>query len=276
MIEYASCEQETAFDRLLLILAGKEKSGKSRTAATARKPILFLDYDRRRQALAGIKDVYAITFADAGAPHMPTAFNEGLSILTKIESGATIKDLIPGATDTRRPRTLVFSSLASLGKCAMDHALYSNPALRREITVAGMKLNFVKGWDSWNAESTMVQSLVFRAMAIKGADGQLLDIILEFHEAAEETPDSSEEKRKFTGKVSLYPGRYQIFNKYFSEVWRVSRESGGQIPKIQVVPDYRFAASSGLDFSKISDAQINDPVKGPNIERMIELVTGRK
>jgi hypothetical protein len=42
------------------------------------------------------------------------------------------------------------------------------------------------------------------------------------------------------------------------------------------VPDYRFAASSGLDFSKISDTQINDPIKGPNIERMIELVTGKK
>jgi hypothetical protein len=260
---------------LLLILAGKEKSGKSRCAATGRKPVLFLDFDRRRQSLAGLKDVYAITFADEGAPRMPTAFNELLSILTRLESGATIKDLIPGSTDIRRPKTLVFDSLASLGRCAMDHALYSNPALRREIVVAGMKLFFVKGWDSWNAETTMIFSAVMRAMAIKSSDGTLMDVILTFHEQAEETADSNEEKRKFTGRVELYPGRYQVFNKYISEIWRVSRESGGLIPKIQVIPDFRFAASSGLDFSKITDAQINDPVRGPNISRMIELVTGK-
>jgi hypothetical protein len=277
MIEAASCEVENPFDRLLLILAGKEKSGKSRCAATARKPVLFFDFDRRRQSLAGLKDVYAITIADEGAPRMPTGFNDLLSILSKLEGGATIKDLIPGSNDTRRPKTLVFDSLTSFGKCAGDHAMYSNPALCREITVTGMKIKFPNGWDTWNAESSMVYSAVMRAMAVRmpGQTKPEMDIILCFHEQAEETPDSNQEKRKFTGRVELYPGRYQIFNKYFSEVWRVSRESGGLIPKIQVIPDYRFAASSGLDFSKINDSQINDPAKGPNIERMIELVLGK-
>ena len=274
MIETASCETETPFDRLLAILCGKEKAGKSRLAATSRKPVLFMDFDRRRQALAGIKDVYALTFADEGAPRMPTGYNDVLTILSKIEGGATIKDLIPGTTEVRRPKTIVIDSITAFGKLAMNHALYSNPALRREITVAGMKLFFVKNWDSWNAEVSEVVSVVERILAFKDSSGQLIDVILIFHEAPEETPDSTSENRKYTGKIELYPGRYQYFNKYFSEIWRVTRDS--PVPKIQVIPNYSFAASSNLDFTKISDAQINDPVKGPDISRMIELVTGVK
>jgi hypothetical protein len=46
------------------ILMAKEGSGKSRLAATARPPVLFLDYDMRSDALSGMPGVIAITFED--------------------------------------------------------------------------------------------------------------------------------------------------------------------------------------------------------------------
>ena len=267
MIQAQAMETATAFDRLLLILCGAEKSGKSRVAATARKPVLFFDFDKRAQALAGIKDVYTMTFLDEQWPVQPTGYPDLLTTLTRIEQGATIKDLIPGSTDTRKPRTLVFDSLASLGKSANQYALYSNKTLRREIAVGGHTIFMTNGWDSWNAETESVFAAVMRGMAMVDKD-----IILIFHESAEETPDSTSEKPKFTGKKTLYPHRYGIFNKYFNEVWRVSRM--GPIPQIQVVPDYTFSASSNLDFSKIKPEQLNPPT-GPNISDLIRLATGK-
>ena len=268
MIETANCITETAFDRLMLILVGKEKSGKSRLAATARPPVLFFDFDKRRQALAGMKDVYAMTFIDEQYPKMPTAFNDLCTVLTKIEGGAKIKDLIPGSTDERQPRTLVYDSLASIGKSAMEFVKYSNTGLRRELAIGPMKVYMPKSFDAWSAEMESVWNAVMRAVAMRTKD-----IILIAHEAAEETPDSSQENRKYTGRVEIYPARYNIFNKHFSEVWRVSRETG-TVPKIQVSPDYRFVASSNLDFSKVPQEKLNPP-GGPNISQLIELATGK-
>lgn len=271
MLEIANLENETAFDRLLLILCGAEKSGKSRTAATARKPIVFFDFDKRRQSLAGIKDVYAFTFIDEQWPKMPTGYNDCLTVLSKLENGATMKDLVPGATDTRQPRTIVFDSLASMGKSAGQYALYTNKDIRRSLKVGGQEIFMPGGWDAWNAETESVFSAVMRAIALPSKP----DIILIFHESAEEMPDSTPEKPKFTGKLNLYPGRYRIFNKYFSEVWRVTREAGGVVPKIQVIPDYRFTASSNLDFTKIPADKLN-PQTGPNIQELIKLATGKE
>lgn len=147
--------------------------------------------------------------------------------------------------------------------------MYTNKDLRRELSVGGMQVHMPKGWDTWNAETESVFQAVMRSMAMVD-----LDIILIFHEASEEMDDSTAEKPKYTGRKELYPGRYRIFNKYFNEVWRVSREQGVTIPKIQVIPDYRFPASSNLDFSKIKPEQLNPPT-GPNISSLIQLATGK-
>ena len=274
MIEATTAATLSPFERLMLILCGAEKSGKSRTAATARKPVLFHDFDKRREALAGIKDVYCLTYIDEARPNIqPTGFQDYLSVLTKLESGYTLKRIgedfgIKDWPDVR-PKTQVLDSLASCGKCAMAYALYTNKDIRRTIAVGGQQIHFPGGWDAWNAETESTFSSVMRILAMKDQD-----IILIFHEAPGEMPDSTAEKPKFNGKIDLYPGRYRIFNKYFNEVWRVSRETGQQIPTIQVQPDFRFPASTNLDFSKITPQQLNPP-GGPNIQELIKLVTGK-
>jgi len=271
MITAETAETATAFDRLTLILAGAEKSGKSRLAATARKPILFNDHDKRFSALAGIKDVYGLTYMDSSAPGiMPTAFNDQLTVLTLLEQGKTLKFIGEqyGKKDWPdvRPRTVVIDSMASLSAHIMAYNLYSNKAIRRGIVIGGRELFFPGGWDAWNADSASAYSIVMRLIAMKD-----LDVILIFHEDNEvDETRSTEDKKAFTGKKNLFPARYQQFNKYFNEVWRVSRELGGLVPTIQVSPDFRFMASSNLDFSKIKLTEIT-----PNIAEMILKVTGK-
>ncbi len=277
MIEGRTAQTASAFDRLMLLLVGREKSGKSRTAATARKPILVHDHDGRWQSLAGLPDIYIITYSDSLKPaEQPSAFNDHLTILTYLEQGYSLRALakVIGMKDWERwpdvrPRTNVTDSMSSLGKQAMDYNLYANKDLRREIKVGGRSLFFTNGWDSWNAETASLYSSVMRLVAMKD-----IDIILTFHETDEQAAGSSYDKKVFTGKKDIFPDRYRIFNKYFSEIWRVSRESGNVWPTIQVTPDFRFAASSNLDFTRLKPEQINVPGKGPNIADMITVLMG--
>ena len=271
MIEATTAETAMAFSRLTLILVGAEKSGKSRLAATARKPILFNDHDKRFNALAGIPGVYGLTYMDSAKPNeLPTAYSDQLTVLTHLEQGKTLKELgaLYGKTDwpAEPPRTIIIDSMAALSAHIMAYNLYTNPSLRREIKIAGNTLYFPKGWDTWNADTSSAYSLVMRLMAMKNTD-----IILIFHEENEiDETRTTEDKRAFTGKKGLFPARYSQFNKYFNEIWRVSRDSGNVIPTIQVSPDFRFAASSNLDFSKIKASEII-----PDINAMILKVTGK-
>lgn len=269
MIEAHTASTDTFFDRLTLILAGAEKSGKSRLAATARKPILFNDHDKRFNALAGIPDVYGLTYMDSTAPNiMPTAYSDQLTVLTLLEQGKTLKQIGDqyGKKDWPDvfPKTVVIDSMAGMSAEIMAYNMYCNPTIRREIQIGGNKLFFPKGWDTWNADSASAYSVVMRLIAMKQ-----LDVILIFHEDNEvDEVRSTEEKRVYTGRKSLFPARYSVFNKYFNEIWRISREDGA-VPKVQFSPDFRFAASTNLDFSKIP---ANEVV--PNISVMISKVVG--
>ena len=103
-------ENQTGFERLRLAIVGQEKAGKSRLAATAPKPVLIRDYDQRRESVAGIPGVFAITYTDEPLPKQPEGWNEVLDDTTKLEQEATIKDFCPDASAEWRdkvPATLV-------------------------------------------------------------------------------------------------------------------------------------------------------------------------
>jgi len=275
MIQAVTAEETTPFDRLMLLLVGREKSGKSRTAATGRPPILFFDFDKRRQSLAGIKDTYILTFVDEATPgKQPTAFTEFETALGYLEREKTLKALgmhygINTWPDVP-PVTVVVDSLASLAKLAMDYALYTNKDIRRELVIGGKRLYLTKNWDTWNAEMKAVEQPLNQLVAMVDKD-----LIIICHEAAEETADSTDENRKYTGRFDIYPGRYRSLNKYFSEVWRCTREGNSTVPVIQVMPSYKFTASSNLDFTKLKPEQINPPT-GPNIRELIRLTCDGK
>ena len=240
-----SMEKASAFEKLTLLEIGPEKGGKSRLAATGRKPVFFLDYDRRKEALAKCVGVYALTLLDPAWPNQPTAYQQTLNILGEIERGEILLD---GA----KPKTLVFDSVASFAKCAGAYAWFTTPDIRRTISVGGQQFHLPKGFDGWNAEMSLVESAILRALAIPE-----LDIICTLHEQPEESPESTNEKPSFTGKFAVYPTRYKLLLKWFNEIWRVTREDASG-PRVQVIPNWQFtSAATNLGITTVDKADIS-------------------
>jgi AAA domain len=258
MIELADMETATPFDRLRLVLVGKEKTGKSKLAATGRKGVLVFDWDNRRESLAGMKGVRAVTLCDPGNPiTQPTAFNDGTTILTKLETARTFTGIgfknVPEKED--EIKTVVVDSVYSMARAAANFAKYTTQDLARTIRIGSMIVRLTNGWDTWNAEIGLVEQFIERLLALKG-----MDIILIFHEENEEAPSSTPERRNYTGRFEPFPARYGNIIKYFNECWRLTRDKPGA-PTIQREPNYQFQASSNLG---------DIPAVGADISKMIE------
>jgi hypothetical protein len=266
-VEAFELETTTPFDRFLGLLIGREKAGKSRLAATAPKPVLVLDTDGRAAALAGISGVYALTFREP-PPHMqPTAFNDILDILTQLETNeldlskllvngvAAFPHIAPGT----KLRTLVADSVQTLARAAMSYALYSSPDMRRQLKIGGWQINFVKNFDGWNAEMQAVESVLLRMIGLSN-----VNIIATLHETDEEAPDSTIDKPKFTGRVGIFPVRYQRLLKYFNECYHVEQAPSmsnpsamAYEPRVQVRPDFRCPwAVTALDLDQFEKPDI--------------------
>lgn len=271
--ELNDLEQQQPFDRILAILCGLEKSGKSWLAATGRKPILFFDFDGRAASLAGRKDVFAITFRDPVASHMqPDALNEMLTFISKLEQGENLKQLgFTNAGDTY-PKTIVIDSVTTMARAAMNYVTYSNPKdLSRQVNFGGMSVRFAKNFDAWNAEMSTVESVILRLFALKFPEGRP-DIICTLHQTEEEDKlSSTQEKKVFTGKLVVFPPRYKLLLKYFNEVWRIeqtpvilgqgSAQQSVYRPRVFTQPNHRFEyAATALDV---------DPTEDPDIDMMI-------
>lgn len=238
-IEYQSLETVKPFQKLQLLEIAKEKAGKSWLAATAPKPILFFDTDLRAGSLAGREGVFAATLRDPASHLQPTAFNEMLDILTKLEMGTTLKDLCK-EWPLARPETIVIDSITTAARAASRYALYTNTDIRRRLFFGNWSVDFAKNFDAWNAEMTTIESLVLRCLALP------FHLIATIHEAEEEAEDSSPEKKKFTGKIGVFPARYQLLLKYFNDVWHLENApnpdnltSSIYVPRVQIRPDYR-------------------------------------
>jgi AAA domain-containing protein len=260
-IELRNMEVEPPASKLKIMLVGGEQNGKSRLAATGRKPILFHDFDNKRESLAGIPGVFVITYVDPIWPMQPTASQDFLTTIGKLEQSIDLRDLgfdVPKGTILK---TNVIDSIQTLAKAAKEYAIYNSPDLRREISFGGHKVFVGKGWDSVNAEMAEVEKFTLRLMALP------TDTIAILHETEEEAADSTPEKKKFTGRIGVYPPRYQALIKYFPEVWRVkltqSVGSNNQMaykPKVYPLPSYEFDSGTTL---------MLDAVEDPNIEAMI-------
>lgn len=281
-VDMVNVEAIDAFGLLRAAFVGEEKSGKSRLAATGRKPVLFLDFDCRREAVAGIPGVFAISFRDAQFPKIPDAAPACLSVLTALEQSLDLSKLVikmPDGTESKiNPapppetfvKTIVCDSISTMSKAFRSYALAQNKDLRREITIGATKIYFVNGWDSWNAETGAVEPVIMRLLALG------VDIILIYHESREEAEDSTETSPKFTGKTSVYPVRYRSLLKFMNEVWQVKLaqkpvvEDGKtvykMIPRVYPRPTSNFQGSTAL---------LLDPEEDPDIVGMIEKHTAR-
>jgi hypothetical protein len=239
--EVSDLETQKPSDKLHILLVGKEEGGKSRCAVTAPKPVLLYDFDLKAAALAGIPQVFALSFKDP-APHIqPYAFNQLLDVLTKLEGGADLRDLGFARVDKGvKPATHVDDSISTIANAARRYALYSNSDIRRRISFGGTwTVDFVKNFDGWNAEMSAVDSLVTRQLALP------FHFVAVLHEAEEEAEDSTVENKKFTGRIGPFPARYQLLFKYFTNLWHIEQAqpigSASQVYKsrAQILPNYR-------------------------------------
>jgi hypothetical protein len=261
-------QSEVSSDLLHVAVVGPESNGKSVLCSTAPGVKLFLDYDQKKQVLAGRKDTYAITFKNPGSGYMlPDAAEEVLDVMTGLEVSLDLYNLkdkkgikfFPDVPEGTYVRNLIHDSMASLGKLVMDYELYSSGDLKREIKIGPkMSINIPKNFDAWNAEMKGVESVVMRSFSLS------CNIFCTFHERAEEAPDSSIERPKFTGRVSLYPVRYKdLLLKYFTDIWRVklTNIAGAYTPRVYVLPDFAHDNASSMKL---------DAIEEPDITKMIQ------
>lgn len=265
--EYKNLATIEPFSRLIACLVSKEKMGKSWLCTTARKPVLFFDFDGRADALPRTKDVYALTYREpSGQKKQPTVITDFLNDLTLLEGAACdIGNAFPnlGVPRGTIAKTIVYDSGTWMAKASMKYALYTNKELARVLSIGGiMDVSLVKSFDGWNAEMQTVESVIARAMAMP----TLPDFILTFHETAEESPGSTGEKPLYTGKYNVFPARYEHVPSVFNDLWRLEMVPSKQdaskfVPRVQVKANERFnAATSMPGLSMYEEA---------NIEQMI-------
>ena len=273
-MEQSSMEFAEPFDQLKLALVGAEKAWKSRTAATGRKSVLFLDYDQRKEAVAGYKDVYAATFADRGGFYDPEAYSESLSFLTNLEESLFLRKLgFNDAPEDAEVQTIVHDSIQNMAKNAMRFALYNTKEIRREIKIKGMdSIRIPGGWDAWKTEMEMVEACILRTMALRKSNGGKVDIIIVLHEVPEEAPNSTPEKPAYTGKVAVYPVRYKGILNLFNEIWRMELVPPSNLKDGQDANIYIGRATTAADytFNAASNLLVSQYIERPNIAEMIE------
>ena len=267
-IELHIMSEEPPVEKLKLAIVGKEKHGKSRLSATGRKVVLNHDFDNRAEALQGMKGVVVASYVDPQWPNQPDAAPKFLDVVGRLEETLDLHDfgdLIKGADKLPKGtivKTNVVDSIQTMGKAFQNYALFGQGSLRREISIGKMKVFLPGGWDAWNAEMTPVENTILRLLALP------TDTILILHETPEETEDSTPDKKKFTGKIGVYPARYQRLLKYVNELWRVqltasiSKNTNKQVytPKVYPLPDHKFDAATTMFL---------DPFEEPNIEELI-------
>lgn len=299
-------QNESPTDELAMLLVGDYKAGKSWLAATAPGNILFLDFDRRAAALRrhpNFRNIYALTFEDnlnAPSNTVPTAFNDMLEIINKLELSPLLKDLHGSfaACGDKWVDTLVFDSIQSTADAARRYVNTVSPDVAKAIVIGQKIYRVSKTYHSWGGEMEMVTGAILQARALlhckkctksvtfrktKNAAGMTIDeithtdpkitdhppepkamnVICNLHECMEEDERSTQENPIYTGKIEVYPRRYNSLLMYFNEVWRLQRPSG-RLPFIQFDPDNKFiqaatalglASNNGQDLSKVLDIQ---------------------
>ena len=291
-------QAESPTSELAMLLVGDYKAGKSYLAATAPGNILFLEMDRRLKALTNhpnVKNIYGLEFSEnLNMPGnvLPTAFNELLDILNKLEQSPRLADLHAIFKDCgdKLVDTIVFDSVQSIADACRRYVMATAPDTSKAIQMGQKTYRVAKTFHAWGGEMEMVTGAILQARALlhcktclksvtyqKDASGmgitthtdirikdhqpipRAMNVICILHECMEEDERSTSENPIYTGKIEVYPRRYNSLLMYFNEVWRVRRESG-RVPTIQFDPDNKFvqaATALGLPTGQQSPKEVD-------------------
>jgi hypothetical protein len=281
-------QAESPTDELAMLLVGDTKAGKSWLAATAPGNILFLEMDRRLASLRthpNVRNIYGLEFADnLNAPTVPTAFNELLTVLNALEKSPMLRDVHENfiTCGDKVVDTIVFDSVQSIADNARRYVMFNAPDTAKAIQMGTKTYRTAKTYHAWGGEMEMVTGAILQARALLHCKvclksltydkGQLfhtdrvaashtpvpraMNVIAILHECMEEDERSTQENPIYTGKIEVYPRRYNSLLIYFNEVWRLTRL--GRVPSVSCDPDGKFMqAATALGIPKIDTADIS-------------------
>ena len=241
-----SAYERTATEQLKIAIIGPPKGGKSRLASTApKKPIYHFNFDGRLAAISGIAGNFGKEYMDTTDPNKTTAW-----AAVETDMGMFEYQKVKGAPI---PGTFVFDPIDYMSERAMRKVCVdnsSNTKYTRKITVGNKTFNIPGGWDAYSAEVSLVGNMIARGIELGS------DIIVIFHERAEEAPDSTVDKKKFTGKVSVEPPRAQNYLPLFNEYWRVLPAYDGKSYKVYTRPNTDFLGATCLKIDGEEPANI--------------------
>ena len=275
-------QNESPTDELAMLLVGDYKSGKSWLAATAPGNVFFLDFDQRLAALRShpnYKNIYGMTFSDnLNAPSnvMPMAFNEMQDVLARLEASPRLADIHTMFKDCgdKLVDTIVFDSVQSTADAARRYVNFTAPDVAKVIIMGQKAYRVAKTYHAWGGEMEMVTGAILQARALlhckqclksvtykkspagegvlSHTDTKIVDhqptaramnVICTLHECMEEDERSTQENPIYTGKIEVYPRRYNSLLMYFNEVWRLQRPAG-KLPFVQFDPDNKFVQAA--------------------------------
>lgn len=306
MITPHDLQNESPTDELAMLLVGDKKSGKSQLAATAPGNKLFLEFDRRLAALRThprVKEIYGLEFSDNIAGNaVPTAFNEMSDVINRLEKSPRLRDVhtVFAKAGDALVDTIVFDSVATIADAARRYVMFNAPDVAKAIVMGSKTYRVAKTFHAWGGEMEMVTGAILQARAIlhcktclesatyskdpttgmgvlthsdlkKGYDhppvARAMNVIAILHECMEEDERSTQETPIYTGKIEVYPRRYNSLLIYFNEVWRLKRENG-RLPTVQCDPDGKFIqAATALGIDKIAKPDIAEVLRNAQAMR---------
>ena len=244
----------TATEQLKIAIIGPPKGGKSRLAATApKKPIYFFNFDGRLAAVSGIKDVFGKEYLDDTNPGKATAWMNVETDMGMFEYEKLKGHPIPG--------TIVFDPTDYMCDRAMRKICVDNPPSNqknnytRQLKIAGKVFNIPASYDAYNAETNLIGNMLARGVELGS------DIIAIFHERAEEADESTPEKKKFTGKISVHPPRLSNLIPLFNELWRVMPSYKGDTYEVTTKPTSDFIGATCLKIDGVESADITQMIE---------------
>ena len=221
----------TNTDRFKVAICGDPKTGKSNVIArTARRPIIFYDFDDRKESIAGFEDVVIKTLVDKNdtSPVAWNAFETDISTLEYLKE----KKELPF-------KSIAVDSVTFLRKYAEHQLLKDSNVSRSKMKIGTTEYLVPKDWDSVTGVQHMLETMFNRLFALN------IDVFATFHTRLEKDQNKSTKTDiVYKDSLTIDPPNLKMLLPKFNDQWRTYVEDGRFM--LQLKPDWQFCAATVL------------------------------
>lgn len=216
---------------LKVAIIGEPKTGKSRFAATAPKPIQVYDFDRRAVSLAGQSGVFVTTLFDKS--------QDKPSAMIDLEGELSMWQM-KKAKGEPIPATFVLDSLTFMREYMENECMRQDNSLARIVKVGpSNRVKIGANWDIVNAVTRYLKYWITEFTALG-------NLILVCHERAEKDKAlSTPTITKYTGRITIDPQYLSGILSTFNEVFRITVNQQGKYT-VDCKPNDEILASTTL------------------------------